>query len=210
MSTAAPTRTIRATGPVMAWRGIDFIVPAMLAVAFGVAFWAWDTFLYSWAGTIANAYPPLAEIYLGVWLLPAVVGGLLVRRPGAAIFVELIAANVEMLLGNKWGVLVLVSGVLQGLGVELALALFRWRRFDIGVAMLGGILAAVAEIVLFEWWQYVPDYSWPQKIAYLGFGVVSGIVIAGIGGWALTRALGRSGAVDAFPPGQEAREAALR
>jgi len=30
--------------------------------------------------------------------------------------------------------------------------------------------------------------------------------VAGLGGWALVRALARSGALNAFPPGQEVRE----
>ena len=94
-----------------------------------------------------------------MWLVPAVVGGLVVRRPGAALFTELVAANVELFLGNKWGIAVLLSGVLQGLGVELVLAAGRWRRFGAVTAVVGGIVAAVLEIVCYEWWAYTPDYS---------------------------------------------------
>ena len=36
-------RTILATRPLMGWRGIDLITAAMLAVAFGVMFWGFDT-----------------------------------------------------------------------------------------------------------------------------------------------------------------------
>jgi len=35
-----------ATRPLMRWRGVDLITAAMLAVAFGVMFWGFDTFIY--------------------------------------------------------------------------------------------------------------------------------------------------------------------
>jgi energy-coupling factor transport system substrate-specific component len=199
-------RTVLATRPLMGWRGVDLITGAMLAVAFGVMFWGFDTFIYPILNTATAGFPPAGELMLGVWLLPAVVGALVIRRPGAALFTELVAANIELLLGNRWAAGVLVSGLLQGLGVELAMALFRHRRFGLGVAVLGGVLAAVFEIVFYEWYSMVPGFSMTWKVIYLICGMVSGAVIAGVGGWALVRGLARAGALNAFPPGQEVRE----
>jgi len=198
--------TILATRPLMGWRGVDLITAAMLAVAFGVMFWGFNTFIYPILGAAAAGFPPAGELMLGVWLLPAVVGGLVIRRPGAALFVEFVAANVSLFPGNQWGAAVLLSGLLQGLGVELALALFRYRRFGLVVAVLGGVLAAVFAIVFYEWHTWVAEYSTAWKAIYLGAGMVSGAVIAGVGGWALVRGLARTGALNAFPPGQEDRE----
>ena len=205
LSRTAPA-TILATRPLMGWRGVDLITGAMLAVAFGVMFWGFNTFIYPILGTATAGFPPAGELMLGVWLLPAVVGGLVIRRPGAALFTELVAANISMLLGSQWGVAVLLSGLLQGLGVELALLLFRHRRFGVVVAVLGGVLSAVFEIVFYEWQSYVAEYSSAWKAIFLGCGMVSGAVIAGVGGWFLVRALARTGALNAFPPGQEVRE----
>ncbi|SDK62533.1 energy-coupling factor transport system substrate-specific component [Cryobacterium psychrotolerans] len=205
-SPGAPKSTILASGRLTAWRGVDLITAAMLAVAFGVAFWGFDTFIYPLLSVVTVGFPPAGELSLGVWLIPAVVGGLVIRRPGAALFTELVAANVELLLGNGWGVAVLLSGLLQGLGVELVLALVRWRRFGAATAVLGGVAAAILEIVGYEWWAYTADYSPAWKLAYLACGVASGALIAGLGGLALVRALARSGALNAFPAGQEFRE----
>jgi energy-coupling factor transport system substrate-specific component len=196
-----------AAGRPGSWRVVDLVTAAMVAVAFGVVFWGYDTLVYPAIGLATAAVPPLAELSLGVWLLPGVVGGLIVRRPGAALFTELVAANVELLLGNQWGVTVLASGLLQGIGVELVFLLTRWRRFGVGVAMAGGALSAVAEIVAYEWWSYVPTFSWPAKLLYLAAGVVSGAVIAGLLGWLLVRGLARTGALAAFPVGREVRAA---
>jgi energy-coupling factor transport system permease protein len=211
---AAPASTARrrapgsalAAQPLMGWRGVDLITAAMLAVAFGVMFWGFDTFVYPVLSTATAGFPPAGELMLGVWLVPAVVGALVIRRPGAALFTELVAANVELFLGNRWGAGVLLSGLLQGLGVELALLLFRYRRFGVVVAVLGGILSATLEIVLYEWQSYVAEYSTAWKAIYLGCGMLSGAVVAGFGGWALVRGLARAGALNAFPPGQEVRE----
>ena len=204
-SRTAPT-TALATRPLMGWRGVDLITAAMLAVAFGVIFWGFDTFIYPILSTVTAGFPPLGELMLGIWLVPAVVGAPDIRRPGAALSTEIVAANVELFLGNKWGAAVLLSAVLQGLGVELAVALFRHRRFGVVVAVLGGVLAAVFEIVFYEWHSYVAEYSSAWKAIYLAAGMLSGGVIAGVGGWALVRALARTGALNAFPPGREFRE----
>jgi energy-coupling factor transport system substrate-specific component len=190
----------------MRWRGVDLITAAMLAVAFGVVFWGFNTFIYPVLSAATSGFPPAGELMLGVWLIPAVVGGLVIRRPGAALFTELVAANVSMVLGSQWGAAVLLSGLLQGLGVELALAIFRHRRFGVVVAVLGGVLSAVFEIVFYEWQSFVAEYSTAWKAIFLACGMLSGAVIAGVGGWFLVRALARAGALNAFPPGQEIRE----
>lgn len=192
-----------APGGPWAWRGVDLVVAAVFGVAMGVVFIAWDYLLNAPWTALTLAFPPASSLALGVWLLPAVAGGLIVRRPGAALFVELIAGVLEYLLGNPWGPGVLISAVLQGLGAELGFALLRWRRFGPGVAMIAGGLAASLEIVAYEWWSYAAEYAWPWKVAVLGSSVLSGVLLAGLGGHALVRALARAGALDAFGPGAE-------
>ena len=63
--------TILATRPLMGWRGIDLITAAMLAVAFGVMFWGFDTFIYPILSTATAGFPPAGELMLGVWLSPS-------------------------------------------------------------------------------------------------------------------------------------------
>jgi energy-coupling factor transport system substrate-specific component len=89
------------------WRTVDIVVTAVLGVAFGIVFWAWGLL---WAGLDApfTAFPPAQAVMYGVWLLPAVLAPLIVRKPGAALFAELLAAIVSALLGSAWGTLVLV------------------------------------------------------------------------------------------------------
>ena len=88
-----------------------------------------------------SASPPRRGIFAGPWFIAGVVGGLVVRRPGAALLCEVIAALVSMIPGTKWGATVLVSGIVQGLGAELAFALFGYRVFGLVAAVLAGALA---------------------------------------------------------------------
>jgi len=197
MSTNSQTKTP------FAWRGIDLVTAAVFAVALGVAFWGFDVFVYPVVGIITAGFPPLGGLATGVWILPAVAGMLLIRRPGAAIFVELIAANVELTLGNSWGVTVLISALIQGLAVELVFALFRYRKFGLGIAALAGAVAAFFEIVGYELNAYYADYSLTFQIVLVICALVSGAVVSGGLGSLLIRALARTGALNAFAVGRE-------
>ena len=177
----------------------------MLGAAFGVAYWGWD-FAWTALDPVFKGFPPLSGLLGGPWLIAGVVTGLIVRRPGAAVYGEVVAAVVEMALGNQWAWLTVVSGLLEGFGVEIVLAIFLYRRFGPVVAAAGGALAAVFEAV-FEWVEYYADYSFGWKLAYAAIFAVSGALVAGVGGWLLTRALAETGALSAFPPGQEVQEA---
>ncbi|PRY16913.1 ECF transporter S component [Kineococcus rhizosphaerae] len=196
--------TVSRTRGTRHWRTVDLVTAAVLGVAFGVVFWGWDV-LYAAVSPVFTAVPFVQSVLAGVWLLPAVVGALVVRRPGAALFAELVAASVEALLGNQWATSVLISGAIQGLGVEIAVALFAWRRFGPGVAVLGGVLAAVLEGVYELFAYYAGEWTLPFQAVYVGCFVVSGAVVAGLGGWALVRALARTGALSAFAAGREHR-----
>lgn len=186
-----------------AWRTIDIVTAAMIGVVFGVAYWGWSSAYNALVAPLTSILGPTQGLLGGPWLIAGVVAGLVVRRPGAALFAEVLAATVEALLVTGWGWSTVISGTLQGLGVELVLALFLYRRFGWPVAMLCGAMAAALEW-LYEWNAYWVGYSVGWKVAYLGFFALSGAVVAGLGGWLLVRALAASGAIDALPAGQEA------
>ncbi|WP_116452148.1 ECF transporter S component [Blastococcus litoris] len=182
--------------PARRWRTVDIVVTAVLGVAFGIVFWAWGLL---WAALDApfTAFPPGQAVMYGVWLVPAVLAPLIVRKPGAALFAELMAAIVSALLGSTWGTLTIVYGLLQGLAGELGFAAFRYRRFGWPQALLAalcaGAMAAVLDLV-----NYYPDWTGGWKSAYVLLVVVSTTVVAGLGGLALSRALAASGALAPF------------
>lgn len=201
----ASSSAVLATRPLMQWRGVDLITTATIGVAVGVVFRLWGAF-YPVIETAAKGFPPAVGLSGGVWFLAATLAALIVRRPGAALLAELLAATVEMLLAGQWGTGTLISGALQGLGVELVFAAFLFRRFGLVQAVLAGISAAVVECLAYEFWFYWADWSMGWRWTYLGFFALSGAVVAGVLMWLLVRALAVTGVLNAFPPGIEHHE----
>lgn len=185
--------------PRRSWRMVDIVVAAVIAVACGVIFWAWNL-AYAGLSPAFAAFPPSSALVAGMWLFPAVLGGLIIRRPGAALFTELVAATVSGLLGSQFGLTVLASGVVQGLGAELVLLAFLYRRFTLPVALLAGlvtgIFGGINDAFIFSWF---PDYTLEWKYLYVAFVAVSGLVIAGLLSWLATRRLAATGALSALP-----------
>lgn len=197
--------SILASRPLMAWRTVDLMTVAFLGAAFGVAYWAWGIAYEGPSTALTAIFPPLTGITGAPWLIAGVVGGLVIRRPGAALLCEVIAALVSMLPGTKWGFSTLLAGIFQGVGAEIAFLILGYGAFGLGAAMFAGALSAPIEAV-YEWYTYWTDWSMGWKLIYLGVLTVSGAAIAGGLGWLITRGLAAAGALNAFPPGQEARE----
>jgi energy-coupling factor transport system permease protein len=184
------------------WRVVDIVVTAVIGVVFGVVFWQWGVITLPLFSAQVN---PLAYLVSGVWLVPGVLAMLVVRRPGAALFAELLAAIVSALLGSYWGMDVLLSGAIQGAGAELAFALLLYRSFGLPVAMLAGAGAAVGEWI-HDMPVYYPETDLAVQLAYGLFMVISGVVIAGIGSWLLVRALAPTGVLSQFASGRDQPE----
>ena len=67
------------------WRVVDIVVAALIAVAGGVIFWAWSQGAAAVSGPMNAVYPPLTGLIAGGWMIPAVLGMLIIRKPGAAL-----------------------------------------------------------------------------------------------------------------------------
>ncbi|BEP14418.1 ECF transporter S component [Acidothermaceae bacterium B102] len=183
------------------WRTVDVVVAAVVSVAFGVVFWAWSQ-LYTATSPAFSSIPPVQGLMVGMWLVPGVLGGLILRRPGAALFCEFVASIVEMLLGNQWGTTNMLYGFFEGLAPELLFALFLYRRWNLPVALLAGGAAGVADFCL-DWFYAYPTYSIAWLTAYGAAVLLSCVVIAGAGSWVLARALAVTGVLSVFSSGRE-------
>jgi len=184
------------------WRTIDIVIAAVIAVAFGVIFWAWNIVWSATEGAFAF-FPPAQTLLYGVWLMPAVLGGLIIRKPGAALFTETVAATISALLGAAWGATVIPQGLVQGLGAELAFAILLYRSWRLPAALLAGLLTGVSAAV-FDFFAWNAAYDlWSYRIPYALLTMVSSTVIAGAGSWLLVRALAPTGVLDRFGAGRE-------
>jgi energy-coupling factor transport system substrate-specific component len=184
------------------WRTVDIVVAAVIGAAFGVVFWAWGLL---WNGP-ADAIPqPYKAVLYGVWLVPAVLGALVIRKPGAAFFTETVAALLSLALGSTWGWTLAVQGPLEGLGAELVFAAFLYRSYGLATAALAatvaGLVAGVYDIVV--WYPPSEFDTATMRVPFVAITAASALIVAGLGSWALTRALADTGVLDRFPAGQQ-------
>ncbi|WP_144710908.1 ECF transporter S component [Curtobacterium pusillum] len=202
MSTSPSSTVLTTTKRSLRWRVVDIVVASVLAVAIGVVFKLWEFGYEPISAAATLVLPGTQALFGGVWLLAGPVVAIVVRKPGAALYAEMVAASVEALLGTQWGWLTLEAGLVQGLGAELVLALFLYRTYRLPVVVLAGAAAGLAlglnDTIL---WYAGLDAAF--KVVYVVSAIVSGAVIAGIGSWLLVRALATTGVLSSFAVGRE-------
>lgn len=198
-STAEPARAKRN----LRWRVVDIVVASVIGVASGLIFVAWNVAYNPLSAPLQALLPGLQALLGGGWLFAGVLTGLIVRKPGAALFGELLAAAVSALVGNQWGPLTLVSGLVQGLGAELVFAIFLYVNWRLYVAVLAGAGAGLALAIndLILWY---PGSDTPFAAIYTISSLVSGGVIGGLLSWVAAKGLAKTGALNRFASGREA------
>ena len=200
------TETTISTRPASrSWRVVDIVIASVIGVASGLIFVVWNQAYNPLSGLLTPLLPGLQALLGGGWLFAGVLGGLVIRKPGAALYTELLAAVVSTLVGGTaWGATILVSGAVQGLGAELVFALFLYGNYRLYVALLAGAGAGLALAVndLLLWY---PGSAAPFIAIYTISAVVSGIVVAGLLSWLAMRGLARTGALSRFAAGRAVR-----
>ncbi|WP_315552028.1 ECF transporter S component [Microbacterium aurum] len=186
------------------WRVVDIVVASVIAVACAAVFLLWNVGYEGPSAILKPLLPGLQGLLAGPWLIAGVLGGLIIRKPGAAIYTETVAAVISALVGNQWGgPLTIVSGLVQGLGAEIVFLVFLYGVWRLPVAMLAGAGAGLAcginDRIL-----WYPGADTLFTTVYISATTVSGAVIAGLGGWFIARALARTGALSRFAAGREA------
>ncbi len=204
-STSAPTAATGTASRSLRWRVVDIVVASVIGVAAGLIFLLWNIGYLGPKTLLEPLAPGLQGLLDGPWLFAGVLGALIIRKPGAAIYTETLAAVVSALVGNTWGgFLTIEAGLVQGLGAELIFLIFLYKKWNLPVAILAGAGAALAgginNLVL---WFAGADALFTT--VYLFSTVLSGAVIAGAGSWLIARGLAATGALDRFASGREAR-----
>ncbi len=204
VSTSSSTGIRRGLSKVVwRWRVVDIVVASVIAVACSVVFLLWNVGYEAPSALLKPLLPGLQGLLAGPWLVAGVLGGLIIRKPGAALYTELVAAVISALVGNQWGPLTIVSGIVQGLGAEIVFLVFAYAVWRLPVAILAGAGAGLAcginDRIL---WYAGADTTF--TIVYIVSTTISGAVIAGAGSWFIARGLAATGALNRFASGREA------
>ncbi|ALI25032.1 Substrate-specific component YkoE of thiamin-regulated ECF transporter for HydroxyMethylPyrimidine [Mycolicibacterium fortuitum] len=183
------------------WRVVDIVVASVLATAAGLVFVVWNIASNPISAPLTAALPGLQALLAGGWLFAGVLTALVIRKPGAALYCELVAATVSALVGNQWGVLTLESGLVQGLGAELVFAVFFYRRWGLPVALIAGAVAGLALAIndLILWY---PGSANTFALIYTVSAITSGALVAGLLSWFAVRGLAKTGALSRFASGR--------
>ena len=176
------------------WRPRDIVLASVVGVMAGGLFALWNNAHVPLLEPLGALLPGFQALGHGVWLIGGLLTALVVRRPGAALYGEILAATVSALIGSQWGVITLVYGAVQGLGAELIFALFAYRLWNVVAALVAGAGAGVAMAAL-DLTLYYAGAGTEFFVIYALSSIASGVLVAGLGSWAIERGLHRAGAL---------------
>ncbi len=164
------------------WKLRDIIMMAIMGVVFAIIYMA--VVYVGLAISTATAPIGLADLayepIYGVWFMAATLAAYVIRKPGVALVAELLAAFVELLMGNHGGLNVVLTGFIQGGAAELAFAMFRYKKWNLLSMTLASWFSAIA-IFIYELW-YLQYYLLTpgMLIAHIGIRLVSAFVFSAL------------------------------
>jgi energy-coupling factor transport system substrate-specific component len=184
------------------WRTRDFIVAAALAVPLGIV---WATGWGLLFRTARGALPELGLFLAGFYMVGGVLVAYIIRRPGAALLGEILAALFEMPFLTS-GFVVLWIAFLQSIGVEALFVATRYRRFDLPILLVAGALGALglfaANYVSQAWFLLSPVLQLVRLVVMLA----GGALFSGVAGKLIGDALLQTGVLDNFPIAEARRQ----
>jgi energy-coupling factor transport system substrate-specific component len=186
------------------WTLRDTLVIAVLGGVFAVFYIGW---VQIWLIAQAIFGTVTMDVVMGFWFIVSIVAAAIIRKPGVAFASEVLAAGVEILLGSPSGLLLLVSGAVQGAGAELVFGMTRWRNFSLPVLMAAGVGAAIFSFA-YTWIRF--DYGALQPtllVTMFLLRCLSGALLGGLLGYVVVEALYKTGALAGLAIDHEKRSA---
>jgi energy-coupling factor transport system substrate-specific component len=194
---------VRSTGPdpeasasPLAWKTRDVVVAAALAVPLGLIW----VYVWGLVWTAGRALlPELGFLLDGFYIVGGVLVGYVVRRPGAALLGEMIAALIELPL-TPFGAVVLWLGFVQGIGVEAVFAATRYRNWALTTVMLAGLCGALVGWFGYDYWMYgYYKQEIARQVLLFVIKLIGGSLLGGVVGKLIADALAKTGVLNNFP-----------
>lgn len=181
---------------------VDVLTTFVIALVFGVLYKVWGP-LYS---AVAPLGLHLDQFIYGFWFVAAIVAALVIRKPGVAFLAETAAASGELLAGSQFGIEVLIYGVLQGLFAELVFAAFRYRKFNLFVAVLASLSSCLISLVLDGYKGYIGDLEQWNLITFVVIRFAGTIVFSAYLGYQIAKSIEKTGVTKHLRPIQKTDE----
>ena len=191
--------------PGRGWRQREIVITPTHGLVF------WGRYLargQRWVVAQALLGPLALDILFGFWCAGSVTAAYIIRKPGAALATELIAALAEVLAGNPSGLLLMLTGLVQGLGAELPFALTGWRNYRLPVLLASGASAALFSFV-YTWIRFSYGTLSPSLLLVMFvLRLASGALLAGWLGRRIAEALYPTGVLQGLGIDDAKRQAA--
>ncbi|WEV66700.1 ECF transporter S component [Bifidobacterium sp. ESL0769] len=195
--------------PNLKWRVVDIAVASVIGVVSTFVYWA-AALLYGPIGSPLDALiPGLGGLMNGLWLFAGPLAAVIVRKPGAATYAEVVAGVLESLLGNSWGGMeTFLIALVQGLCAEVVFLCVAYKVWNIVTVTLSGVVSAVG-CWAYTFFTHLQGFNitGAYGIWYLVATVISGALVAGVLMWYLYIAIAKTGAIDKFASGRQVRAA---
>ena len=173
-----------------AWTLRETLIVAVLGAVFGVLYLGW---VQVWLIAQAIFGAVTMDVVMGFWFIVSIIAAAIIRKPGVALISEVLAAGVQILLGSPAGLLLLVTGLVQGAGAEIVFAATRWRNYKLPVLMAAGVGAAVFSFA-YTWVRF--DYGALEPgllVVMFVLRCASGALLGGLLGHIIVNALYKTG-----------------
>ncbi|MFP5106829.1 ECF transporter S component [Neobacillus sp. C211] len=187
----------------MTWKMKEVVLAVILAVACGVIYLGWSTL---WIPISALVGPVGAGFMFGIWVIASPIVAYIIRKPGAALIAEIAAAAVELLTGSHFGLSALLVGVFQGIGAEIAFAIFGYKRYNLFTLMLSGAFAALGSMIYNLIANGFGYYTKEVFFTTLGIHVISGMILGGLLAKVIVDALAKTGVLEQYELMKEKRK----
>ena len=192
--------------PNLKWRVVDITVASVIAVASSLIYWL-AALAYGPVSALDSFIPGLWGVINGFWLFAVPLALIIVRKPGAAIYAEVVAGVVEALLGNQWGgTATFLVALAQGVAAEIVFTAVLYKVWNIWITTISGAVSGVA------CWAYsfftnlqAIDWNGTYGFANLVTTILSGAIVAGVFTWWLYLGIAATGALDHFESGRDVR-----
>lgn len=181
------------------WRVADIALASALAAVFGVIYWGFTMLFFSQISPILRSIVPgFASILHGVWYMSGPLALILIRKPGAAIYVNVIGTMFENILGQQYSsFIVLISAALQAIFSEIPFLLTKYRKYNITLSISSGVLTSI-EYGIYLIFVFYQGRGSNYYTVHMICEIISGFVIAGVLPWVLYLAIRKTGALDNF------------
>lgn len=173
----------------------EIVFIAIMASALGIAWWAYSL-IYNIVSPFLKVFA-LSGLIEGFWQMAGIFFAVIIRKPGSALLGAVIAAGIEGLI-SQWGISAIISGLCQGLPVEIVFLIFAYRKFNYPICAIAGALAASGGYIVTYFWYGYNEFSLMFNLVNIIAGMISGALLGGIFSRYLAYRLANAGVLNQF------------